>query len=162
MRTLYIEYERDWPVGLGSTIAEGQTDRHTHTFFLKHILDCGCDVEWKIIKKSKSKILTVAILPSLLMSLESKSVLKMFVYVCMRESEWVSEWVSERERERERERPSPNVRLNQLTGKNQVMLGLVIWQTMWLICCSCMLYLNPWWNSTMGLHHTLPTVFAHS
>ena len=86
-RTLDIEFERDRSIGLGSTIGDGHTDtdththththKHTHThtqtFFLKHIFDSGSDVEWKIIKKSKSKILTTAIvLPSLLMSLESK------------------------------------------------------------------------------------------
>ena len=56
MRTLYIEFERDRSIGLGSTFGDGhtdrqidgrtdQTDRHTHThththtqnFFLKHI-----------------------------------------------------------------------------------------------------------------------------
>ena len=69
-------------IGLGSTIGDGQTDTHTHThththkhtqtFFLKRILDCGSDVESKNhLKKSKSTFLTIAILPSLLMSLES-------------------------------------------------------------------------------------------
>ena len=33
-------FERDRSIGLGSTIVDGQTDRHTHTF-----LDCGSDVE---------------------------------------------------------------------------------------------------------------------
>ena len=49
MRTLYIEFERDGSVGLGSTFGDGhtdgrtdgrtdrQTDTHTQTFFLKHI-----------------------------------------------------------------------------------------------------------------------------
>ena len=41
MRTLYIEFERDWSIGLGSTFGDGHTDRQTHThtqtFFLKHI-----------------------------------------------------------------------------------------------------------------------------
>ena len=70
-RTLDIEFERDRSIGLGSTIGDGQTDRQTqtqtHTF-----LNCGSDVEPKIIEKSKSNFLTIAILPSLLMSLESK------------------------------------------------------------------------------------------
>ena len=49
-----------------------QTDTHTRTFFLKHIFRLW---EWcriKNHKKSKSSFLTIAILPSLLMSLESK------------------------------------------------------------------------------------------
>ena len=29
MRTLDIEFERDWSIGLGSTTRDGQTDRHT-------------------------------------------------------------------------------------------------------------------------------------
>ena len=37
-RTLDIEFERDWLIGLGSTIGDGQTDTHTNTqFFLKQI-----------------------------------------------------------------------------------------------------------------------------
>ena len=41
-RTLYIEFERDRSISLGSTIGDGQTHRqtqtHTHTFFfLKHV-----------------------------------------------------------------------------------------------------------------------------
>ena len=57
-------------------MGDGQTDRHTHThtFFLNTFLDSGSDVESKIIKKSKSNFLTIAILPPLLMSLESKNV----------------------------------------------------------------------------------------
>ena len=54
-----------------------QTDRHTHThtqtFFTNTFLDSESNVQWKIIKKSKSKILTIVIFPSLLMSLESKN-----------------------------------------------------------------------------------------
>ena len=80
-RTLDIEFERDRLVGLGSMIGDGQTDRQTHThththtqtFFLKHIFRLW---EWcriKNYKKSKSNFLTIAILPSLLMSLESKN-----------------------------------------------------------------------------------------
>ena len=71
-RTLDIEFERDQSIGLGSTIGDGQTE-HTDTFlfFENTFLDSASDVEWKIIKKSKSKILTIAILPSLLMLLES-------------------------------------------------------------------------------------------
>ena len=41
--------------GLGSTIGDGQTDRHTHThrhFFWNTCLDCGSDVEAKMIKKN--------------------------------------------------------------------------------------------------------------
>ena len=36
-RTLNIEFERDWSIGLGSTIGDGRTDRQTHTqtFFSK-------------------------------------------------------------------------------------------------------------------------------
>ena len=77
-RILDIEFERDWSIGLGSAIGDGHTHTnththtHTHKFFLKHILDCGSDVESKVIKKSKSNFLTIAILPLLLMSLESK------------------------------------------------------------------------------------------
>ena len=52
-------------------IGDGQTDTRTH--FLSTFLECGSDVESKIIKKSKSKCFTIAILPSLLMSLESKN-----------------------------------------------------------------------------------------
>ena len=43
MRTLYIKFERDRSIGLGSTFGDGHTDRqtythtHTETFFLKHI-----------------------------------------------------------------------------------------------------------------------------
>ena len=57
MRTLYIEFERDWSIGLGSTFGRShrQTDRHTHThththtqtFFLKHIFRLW---EWCIMK----------------------------------------------------------------------------------------------------------------
>ena len=55
------------------------TDRQTHRhFFSNTFLDCGSDVEPKIIKKSKSNFLTIAILPSLLMSLESKNELNIF------------------------------------------------------------------------------------
>ena len=50
------------------------THTHTHTFLLKHIFRLW---EWCRIKnhekKSKSNFLTIAILPSLLMSLESKT-----------------------------------------------------------------------------------------
>ena len=31
MRTLDTEFERDRSIGLGSTIGDAQTDRHTHT-----------------------------------------------------------------------------------------------------------------------------------
>ena len=81
MRTLYIEFERDRSIGLGSMFGDGhtdgQTDRHTHThthrhFFLKHIFRLWGWCRMKNNKKSKSKILTIAILPSLLMSLESE------------------------------------------------------------------------------------------
>ena len=67
MRTIYIEFERDRSIGIGSTFGDGhtdrqtnrQTDRHTHThththtyiFSKTHFLDCGSDVESKIIKK---------------------------------------------------------------------------------------------------------------
>ena len=44
-RTLDIEFERDRSICLGSTIGDGQTDTHIHTF-----LDCGSDVESKFIK----------------------------------------------------------------------------------------------------------------
>ena len=50
-----------------------QTDTHIQTFFLKHIFRLW---EWcrrKNHEKSKSNFLTIAILPSLLMSLESKN-----------------------------------------------------------------------------------------
>ena len=57
MRTLYIEFEH--------------TYTNTHLFY-NTFLDSGSDVGSKIIKKSKSNFLTIAILPSLLMSLESK------------------------------------------------------------------------------------------
>ena len=50
-RTLNIEFERDRSIGLSSTIGDGHTDTHSHTFFLKQFLDCGSDVESKIIKK---------------------------------------------------------------------------------------------------------------
>ena len=33
MRTLYIEFERDRSIGLGSTFGDGHTDRHTHRHF---------------------------------------------------------------------------------------------------------------------------------
>ena len=76
MRTLYIEFERDLSIGLDSTFGDDHTDTHTHThryFFLKHIFRLW---EWCRMKnhkkKCKWKILTIAILPSLLMSLESK------------------------------------------------------------------------------------------
>ena len=32
-RTLYIDFERDRSIGLGSTIGDGQTDTHTHRHF---------------------------------------------------------------------------------------------------------------------------------
>ena len=35
--TLDIIFERDRSIGLGSTIGDGQTDRHTQTFFRKRI-----------------------------------------------------------------------------------------------------------------------------
>ena len=40
MRTLYIEFERDWSIGLGSmigdaTVTQTQTHTHTHTYFSK-------------------------------------------------------------------------------------------------------------------------------
>ena len=51
-RTLYIEFERDPSIGLGSTTDDGQSDRqtdthtHTHThFFYNTFLDSGSDVE---------------------------------------------------------------------------------------------------------------------
>ena len=58
-RTLDVEFERDRSIGLGSTIGDGKTNRHTnpHT-----------DVESKIIKKNRSQIFTIAILPSLLIA----------------------------------------------------------------------------------------------
>ena len=31
MRTLYIEFQGDWSIGLGSTFGDGHTDRQTHT-----------------------------------------------------------------------------------------------------------------------------------
>ena len=74
MRILYIEFERDQPIGLGSKFGDGHTDRQTHThihFFWNTFVDCGSDVECKIMKKLKSNFFTIAILPSLLMSLES-------------------------------------------------------------------------------------------
>ena len=37
MWTLYIEFERDRSIGLGSTFGDGHTDTHTQTFFVKHI-----------------------------------------------------------------------------------------------------------------------------
>ena len=44
MRTLYIEFERDRSIGLGSTFGDGhidrqteiQTDTHTHTYTYTH------------------------------------------------------------------------------------------------------------------------------
>ena len=53
MRTLYIEFERDRSIGLGSTFGDGHTDTHTHThthtythtFFQNTFLDFGSDVE---------------------------------------------------------------------------------------------------------------------
>ena len=74
-RTLYIEFERARSIDLGSMFGDGHTKRHTHTytlFFLKHIFRLW---EWCRItnhKKSKSNFLRIAILSSLLMSLESK------------------------------------------------------------------------------------------
>ena len=83
-RTQDIEFERDRYIGLGSTTRDGQTDRHTHTqtFFLKHIFRLW---EWcrtkNHKKKSNSNFLTIAILPSLLMSLESKK--KIHCFYCL-------------------------------------------------------------------------------
>ena len=31
MRTLYIKFERDWSIGLGSTFGDSHTDRQTDT-----------------------------------------------------------------------------------------------------------------------------------
>ena len=53
MRTLYIEFERDRSIGLGSTFGDGHTYRQTHThthihtdiFSKTHFLDSGSDVE---------------------------------------------------------------------------------------------------------------------
>ena len=53
-------------------IYDRHTHTHTHTIFYETLfLECGSDIESKIIKKSKSNFLTIAILPSLLISLES-------------------------------------------------------------------------------------------
>ena len=56
------------------------THRHTHTqtqtFFKNNFLECGSVIESKTIKKLKSNFLTIAILSSLLMSLESNKRLK--------------------------------------------------------------------------------------
>ena len=61
---------------LGSTIGDRQTHTHTHThIFSKTFFDCGSDVQSKIIKKYKSNFLTIAVLPLLFMSLESKKAL---------------------------------------------------------------------------------------
>ena len=35
-RTLDIEYDKDWLIGLGSTISDGQIDRQTHTHTHTH------------------------------------------------------------------------------------------------------------------------------
>ena len=69
MRTLDIEFERDRSIGLGTMFGDGHTDIFSKILFL----GCGSDVESKFNKKSKSNFLTIAILPSLLMSLESKN-----------------------------------------------------------------------------------------
>ena len=66
MRTLYIEFERDRSIGLGSTFGDGHTNRQTHThthththararadrqsFFLKHIFRL---CEWCRMKNQK-------------------------------------------------------------------------------------------------------------
>ena len=36
MEILYIEFERDRLIGLGSTFGDGHTDRHTHTHTHTH------------------------------------------------------------------------------------------------------------------------------
>ena len=60
----HIEYEQDRSIGLGSTFDNGhidrQTDRQAHTqtdIFSKTLLDCGSDVESKIIKKIEVEFL---------------------------------------------------------------------------------------------------------
>ena len=78
-RTLDIKFERDRSIGLSSMIGDDQTDRHTHThthIFLNHIFRLWEWCSTKNHKKSKSNFLTIAILPSLLMSLESKNGLR--------------------------------------------------------------------------------------
>ena len=47
MRTLYIEFELDRSIGLGSTFGDGHTDRYTHIHFFskKTFLGSGSDVE---------------------------------------------------------------------------------------------------------------------
>ena len=81
-RTLDIDFERDRSIGLASTFDDGQTDRHTHTHrpkhthghFLKHVFRLW---EWYRIEnhtKWKSNFVMTAILPSLLLPLESNNV----------------------------------------------------------------------------------------
>ena len=53
---------------------ERQTERET--FFQNTFLECGNDIDSKTIKKPKSNFLRIAILPSLLMSPESKNTTK--------------------------------------------------------------------------------------
>ena len=56
-RTLDMEFGRDRSTGLGSTIGDGLTDRHTHThIFLKHIFRLW---EWCRIKNHKKKKIEV-------------------------------------------------------------------------------------------------------
>ena len=74
MNTIDIEFEWDRSIGLGSMFGDSQSvsQTDTHTFFLKQFFGIW---EWcriKIHKKSKSNFLMIAILPSLLMLLESK------------------------------------------------------------------------------------------
>ena len=75
--TLDIEFVRDRSIGLGSMFGDGKTKTHTHihthTFFLKHIFWLWEWCRMKNHQKMKSKNLTIAILTSLLMSLESKN-----------------------------------------------------------------------------------------
>ena len=72
--TLDIEFELDLWIGLGSMFGDSHTDRQILTdIFLEHFFRMR---EWYRTKnhkkKSKSNFLPIAILPSLLMSLESK------------------------------------------------------------------------------------------
>ena len=73
-RTLDLDFERDRSIGLRFYVRQ-RTDRHIHTqiFFLKHFLRMW---EWhgtENHQKIEVEFLTIGVLPTLLMSLESKN-----------------------------------------------------------------------------------------
>ena len=72
--TFYIEFEQDRPISLGSTL--GDTDTHIAIFPKTLFFWMWTWYRIEIHKKSKSNFLTIAILPSMIMSLQGKKYLE--------------------------------------------------------------------------------------